>query len=270
MSILLRIDCREKELIAQLTEMIAIQPKYKSIQLAVEQLPIGDIILSSVADKTDFVVIERKTVSDLMSSLRDGRYNEQSFRLTESVTPNHNIFYLIEGSTSSEKMFHKMDKSTFYSCLFSLSYYKGFSIMQSSCISQSAFIICNMVLKMEKGINDKKQPFVSLSEPLNQEKNTEIVSEKEYIHVRKIAKKEHTTTNNIDEIMLAQIPGVSTTMAVAIIQKFGSVQNIIQTFHKENNNMTMFDDIYCVTANDKKRRLAKTAIQKIYNYLLKV
>ena len=263
MSILLRIDCREREFITQLTEMIAIQPKYQSIQFVVEQLSIGDIILSNSETKEDLVVIERKTITDLMSSVKDGRYNEQSFRLSEIPTSNHNIFYLIEGSTSNEKIFQKMDKSTFYSCLFSLNYYKGFSIMQSSCISQSVFIICNMVLKLQKGLHEKKQPFSNGSVQNENE-------EKEYIHVRKMTKKEHTTTNNIDEIMLAQIPGVSATMAVTIMQKFGSIQNIIQTFHSENKNMKMFDDIYCVTSNDKKRKLSKTAIQKIYQYLLKV
>ena len=39
----------------------------------------------------------KKTVNDLLSSIVDGRYKEQSLRLDNYNLHNHNIIYLIEG-----------------------------------------------------------------------------------------------------------------------------------------------------------------------------
>ena len=53
-----------------------------------EQLAVGDIILEN--DKGEVVIIfERKTLYDLAASIRDGRYNEQSFRLNKENIHNH-------------------------------------------------------------------------------------------------------------------------------------------------------------------------------------
>lgn len=41
-------------------------------------------------------IIERKTISDLLSSLNDGRYLEQKYRLKKSCISN--VVYLIEGN----------------------------------------------------------------------------------------------------------------------------------------------------------------------------
>ena len=41
-------------------------------------------------------LIERKSLNDLESSIKDGRYNEQSLRLDKYDLANHNIYYLIE------------------------------------------------------------------------------------------------------------------------------------------------------------------------------
>ena len=43
------------------------------------------------------LIIERKSLNDLASSIKDGRYAEQSFRLSNIEHHNHNIVYLIEG-----------------------------------------------------------------------------------------------------------------------------------------------------------------------------
>ena len=47
-------------------------------------------------DEKEVIIIERKTINDLSSSIRDSRYYEQSFRLSECNIPNHYIYYLIE------------------------------------------------------------------------------------------------------------------------------------------------------------------------------
>ena len=80
----LNIDYREKSLLERFPN---IQPK---------NLTLGDITIEK--DGKEIIILERKTVSDLASSICDGRYKEQSFRMNEHPTPNHNIMYIIEGS----------------------------------------------------------------------------------------------------------------------------------------------------------------------------
>ena len=69
------LDCREKKLCDYLSAL--------KINYTTESLPLGDIIIKNNDGKT-IVLFERKTLNDLLSSISDGRYEEQSFRLLES------------------------------------------------------------------------------------------------------------------------------------------------------------------------------------------
>ena len=73
------IDNREKALITKLRE--------KNIEFEIKQLDIGDIQFLN-SDGHIKVIFERKTISDLASSILDGRYKEQGFRLNKH--PIHN------------------------------------------------------------------------------------------------------------------------------------------------------------------------------------
>ena len=64
------------------------------ITITKKQLEIGDI---HVVFNDNIYVYERKTMNDLMSSIKDGRYKEQKLRLLSDKSFN-NINYIIEGS----------------------------------------------------------------------------------------------------------------------------------------------------------------------------
>ncbi len=51
-------------------------------------------------------MIERKTVDDLMASIKDGRHREQKIRLLKKQKDSVHIYYLIEGSL----LYHKKRK----------------------------------------------------------------------------------------------------------------------------------------------------------------
>ncbi len=86
---IIRLDNRETQLYTCLKAIIESNPKFANIVIKIENLPIGDIIISE--DQVDKIIIERKSLSDLSSSIRDGRYEEQSYRLNGLNHPNHNI-----------------------------------------------------------------------------------------------------------------------------------------------------------------------------------
>ena len=96
---LIKLDCREIKLLPLLTGLV--NPGDTIIS---ESLPLGDIIICS-DDGQEKAIIERKSLADLASSIRDGRYKEQSFRLNQCSLHNHQIYYLIEGDTG----WHSMD-----------------------------------------------------------------------------------------------------------------------------------------------------------------
>ena len=99
-------------------------------------------------------------MADLASSIRDGRYNEQSYRLNGNSLHNHNIIYLIEGNlTNYSDRFSKVSANTLITTMFSLSYYKGFSVFRSLNIYESANYIMLITDKIRR--EKEKQSFYS-------------------------------------------------------------------------------------------------------------
>ena len=66
--------------------------------IKIETLEIGDYIIYDEINEKNIIIIERKSLADLESSIKDGRYDNQSYRLNQIDIHNHNIYYLIEGS----------------------------------------------------------------------------------------------------------------------------------------------------------------------------
>jgi ERCC4-type nuclease len=285
---IVKVDTREQDLLQQITYLTANIPIFKDIVIKSETLPIGDIIICD--DKEDKLVIERKSVSDLLASIKDGRYEEQSYRLNGLNHHNHNIIYLIEGDVNRVNRFksdNKVEKLTLYSAMLSLNYYKGFSMFRSFSLEETATIICNMAYKIGKDPTKKAfyQNATAILQPIPQvslENSSEVVdsdnvpintlpiegeqSEKDYVGVIKKVKKENITPENIGEIMLCQIPGISTVTALAIMEKYKSLPNLIKEL---GNNSDCLKDITSTNAKGQTRKINKTSLTNIVKFLLK-
>lgn len=95
MSILL--DTREHELMVRLP------------QIPTKTLPVGDIWIGVSGEEIlpGGIVLERKTVADMESSMSDGRYREQRTRLQAFAQEKGcQIAYLFEGDFSRSQRFH--------------------------------------------------------------------------------------------------------------------------------------------------------------------
>ena len=125
----IKIDIRENQLIKLLR---ALNNDYGyNIEITTEKLDLGDLIITTDKDE-ELLMIERKSINDLASSIKDGRYAEQSLRLNSYNLHNHNIVYLIEGDISNwSNKYSKMKKETLYVTMFCLNYYKGFSVIKT-------------------------------------------------------------------------------------------------------------------------------------------
>ena len=255
-------------------------PVFKDLKIVVQQLPLGDIIISD--NQNDNIIVERKTLSDLAASIKDGRYEEQSYRLNGLSLHNHNIVYLIEGDLSKFNSFkERIDKQTIYSAMFSINYYKGFSLARTNTIDETAFMICNMAYKIGKETSKKPyyQNKIVTNVEVELESNTNLVlevnkevdanvvlegNEKDYCSVIKKVKKDNITIDNIGEIMLCQIPGVSSVSAITILGKFKTLPNLIKSLETDP---TCLNGISTTDANGKTRKISKPVIATIVNYL---
>ena len=259
----LYIDNREPK---QIINYLNILNENKKYIIEVINLELGDYLIYDEINDKILIIIERKSLSDLESSIKDGRYNEQSFRLNGSSLANHNIYYLIEGNIINYR--NSNFKSSLYSSLVSLSYYKGFSILNSLNNIESAEIINNFINKLLKENNrDCYYKNIENIENIENTENTENVenlseSKDEYVSVVKTVKKANITQDNINVIMLMQIPNVSHQSANTIIKNFRTIKDL--TIALENNG----DCLDCLKLESSNRKISKNVIKNIKEYLL--
>jgi ERCC4-type nuclease len=297
---IIRLDNREADLLNACKFIISCSPSFKDLQIEVVNLPIGDAILidekEENEDLKEKVIIERKSLNDLAASIKDGRYEEQSYRLNGAAVHNHNIIYLIEGDLTKFNLFkQRMDKMTLYSSIISLNYYKGFSVFRSNDIQETAIIICNMAYKLSRSARDGKIPFYknrvynpiptpnaihgepdSTNQDQSQDQPVELHNsdtnnndenvhdEKEYCSVVKKVKKENVTAENIGEIMLCQIPGISSVSAIAIMKHFNTISNLFSCIKADE---ACLKDISYVNSKGQTRKISKTVTGNIVKYL---
>jgi ERCC4-type nuclease len=242
-------------------------PIFKHLSIESINLPIGDIIICDGEEEK--IIIERKTLLDLQSSINDGRYEEQSYRLNGLPNHNHNIIYLIEGYEYKSSKFNKIDKLTLYSAMFSLNYYKGFSLFRTISLEESAIVICNMAYKIEKSkllpnkkafYSNKIKEFPENFEVKDRIDGIEFKEEKNYVNCVKKIKRDNITINNIGEIMLCQIPGISSVTALAIILKYKSISNLIKELEI---NKECLKDISYITSKGQTRKINTTKTNRV-------
>ena len=241
------VDNREPDLlISIINELI----KEKEIYLEIKSLELGDIHIFENENLEPSIIIERKSLLDLLASIKDGRYNEQSFRLDNYKLHNHNIYYLIEGNI--ELLKNNIDKQIIYSSLFTLSYFKGFSIINSNNIKQTANIIFRFSDKLKRE-NNKNCYYNDIK----------IDKDKNYASVIKPNKKSNITKDNILEILLMQIPGISYNIANAIALEYKTLNNLLKNL---GNNPNCLDNLHI--GLQLKRKISKSVIINIKEYLL--
>ena len=324
--LLIKVDFREKDLIALLQLKMMNDAVNSNIKLKVDNLKIGDVSFIET-DKNEneigdeLLIFERKSLNDLASSIKDGRYAEQSFRLDGySVVPNHNIVYLIEGDLSKyrENQFSRINKKTLLSSMFSILYYKGFSVVRTMNVVETCDLVWNWADKLEREMvrtnsesGSKKMPYyknditsstsstftfnsnfnsdttvaennenmqfhIELELDTHQDNNEggidKVVAVEaqpypyDYCSVLKVKKEKNAnvTPENIGVIMLSTIPGISSKTAIAIMNEFKTIGQLIKSFEQ---NPHCLNKIYIET-NGKSRKITSTCIENIRKYLI--
>ena len=273
---LIKIDYRESDLHMLCVNLVTMNKYTTPIKIVSENIPLGDIIICD-DNGTERIMIERKSLSDLASSICDGRYKEQSFRLNQCSIHNHNIYYMIEGQLKSYKSFSRIDKRALLSSMVSISHFKGFSIHKTNDMQESAEWILQFADKMGREISEK--PFYNVVAVEKKEEHDEESDDDDEASIAepngvkgaeplyslnmKRVKKNNITPENIGEIMLSQIPNVSVSTAISIMKQYKTISSLITSLQNDEHCL---DNI----KNDsgKERKINKTAISSIIKYLL--
>ncbi|MCS7106365.1 MAG: helix-hairpin-helix domain-containing protein [Candidatus Aenigmarchaeota archaeon] len=182
--ILIVCDYREKDVIEELKKLGAL--------VNVQSLKVGDFIVS------EKVCIEKKTHSDFISSIIDGRIFEQASSLRKNF---EKPIILIEGYSNRE-------------------------------ISDNALKAALACLLIDFGIS-----LVSTKNPLDTAKLVYWIAKKEQSEAKnevaiKIGKKPK-DMKKIQEFIVCSLPGVSTKTAVKLLKEFGSVEKVFSASEEE-------------------------------------
>ena len=248
---IIKIDTRESEIYSEIHD----KNLSESIIIDSVMLPLGDIIICN-DEGNELVIVERKTLADLASSIKDGRYKEQGYRLNNCHLHNHNIIYLVEGNLQTyNETKSRLERKSLISSFVSLTYFKGFSLHRTNSISESVEWILSYANKLER---EKQLSFYDENKEVNQCKIS-------YVDVCSRVKKNNVTQDNIASIMLSQIPSVSSNIALVIMSRYGTLKKLIDDL---TINPNALDDITITTKTNKSRKIPKTSCKNIYEYLV--
>ena len=283
------IDERETVLYDRMGEFMIKNPQ-SSISIIKKVIPLGDIVLEH-DDGTVITILERKTFQDLLSSIRDGRYEEQSYRLIHSSgIQRHNIQYIVEGMFA--QVTNLANRSTIFSAITSLNHFKGFSVFRTASVQETAEYVYYTAIKLQREFEKHRVPWYNEPESVSEtglymtdtsycatsasytiyQTDLPVLSVDAppinevpaYCTVVKKVKKDNVTPENIGEIVLCQIPSISSVSAIAIMKKFGTLAHLIDEVSK---NPACMDDIQ-TTSSAGTRKISRAVLQNIRKYLI--
>jgi ERCC4-type nuclease len=226
------IDTREHVLYKNILERDL--DKYKDfLEIEKKQLELSDI---HICFRDNILFFERKTVSDMLSSIKDGRYKEQKNRLLSNINSS-NITYIIEGGTilSNDNILSSVYLHSIYRDNIHLTFVKN--------CEETATFLLTLCIKIIEGC-DK---FLKKNEELS------------YIDCCKIKSKK---ISNIDIktcylLQLSQIPNISIIIAKNIEKIYPNLRDLLKSLDETNNK----EELLC-----KIDKIGKEKANKILTY----
>lgn len=243
---MLVLDTRELSLISHISA--------SNCEYSVQQLDLGDIVI--YIDNNLRYIYERKTLSDLQASIKDGRYVEQKGRLLQykADNPGVTIVYIIEGHNKLNDIEMIYGSSTAGAIISLTHIYNFMTIFTANTEDTAAYItgIYGRILK-----NPEK--FAA-----NYAINSEILT----ANLITKRRKDNISKDNIINLILSQIPGISATRAGIVAHNHKSIAGLYTKFAELGSDIdSMIAYLSELKGADNSRRLGKSAATNIANTL---
>jgi ERCC4-type nuclease len=273
------IDCREHGLIEL----------YRKEQqnIVTAALSVGDIMLKHGEYE---LLLERKTVADLISSIKDGRYREQKLRLQAYCaveSQRRRVGYILEGNAVTVE-----EQNMMWGFIISCNYRDNIPVFQTSTLIGTKYFIDKLLSRLIKNSSEfwqnasavveghREAPPVhggnggAMSPPMSKEDNDirtiKISDSREYVSVIKLKKKENLTPATWWNLALAQVPGVSTSIAQMIMVVYPTMHSLYVAYAApeltETQRELLLSDIK-ISHSAGARKLGKIISTRIYKFI---
>ena len=238
------VDTREQALFEDLQQRLLVPVKK-------EMLVLGDVVVQKKDYGEVLLVLERKTVRDLVHSLKDGRFHDQRRRWKEyrQPHPSVSISVWVEGDLLSADMDETM-RSSLLNALFRLQ--SKHQVLVHQVRTRDAFVKSLQMVVEKLGKDPYHLVDVETSDP----------------HATMDAMSQHRKSSKSKETYwmdcLALIPGVSSTTAQKIQTHFPSMRLFVKRLSEDKENVRQ--QLSEIQLNEKRRlgdKLADKIIQHI-------
>jgi len=225
------IDNRERDLLNIIPTTIPHEKK---------SLDLGDIIITDDSN-THLLVIERKTVKDLASSIKDGRYREQKARLISCYLNNNiPVMYIIENfEWTPDAIVNGIPYTTLMSSIINTMLRDKIQVYKSNSLNETRDFIIAMYNKFP---------------------STPSITPPKYLeNGLKLKKKENKKDADSMIFILCQVPRVSVAIARVIREHYATVRCLVIAF---SDTKRLLSDIKV-----NNRRIGHIMSENIYKYL---
>ncbi len=224
--------------------------KCEEVYIRLENLPLGDFIIE--VDNQILVLIERKTLQDLTSSIKDGRFHNQKKNLLDTVS-RESIYYLIEGNFD-----YNEDIDV---CINGISK----KIIVSSVLN--TLVRDNIKVIFTKNIQDTFDFIYGLYRRIKADSQKYMNHEtKNEIDIIKLKSNKTITKENCFINQLCQVPDISRKTANAISIYFdNSIKIFYEKLLKKNDEekLNILKNIYIEDSSGKRRKISEKVIKNI-------
>ena len=186
----LKIDFRERT--ASNRKYIGQLPD--NIAVHYTQLSLGDYVIDNK------VIVERKTVADFRNSVKDGRIFRQAYRMSSVRMPS---IIIVEGDPEDQNG-HNLERHAFLGVMVHLSVILGIPVIASTDYRETLYLFETIARQLES-----------------------VKQKRGRIYGKKFFPENTPNANRTGINMLQTIPGLGTRKAMALLQKFGSLKNIV-------------------------------------------
>lgn len=248
-----RIDAREHKLKNILMQSIDCEECLAFVVVECDNLFCGDFIVE--IDNKPILIIERKTLADLVASIRDGRYRCQKCKLFEHYK-DIPIVYIIEGvfdfNPKTPLMIEGMDKYSVLSSIINTQIRDKIHVVNTKNIEDTFDFLIALLIRICKSPQkyiDKTCAFAPRKEDL-------------------IAKAKVNSKQDLFFHQLTQVPGISSKTAQAFVNKYNNMMYFYQSFEgiSDEEKLKILKNI-TIEDNNKKRRINTKVAENIVKYM---
>jgi crossover junction endonuclease MUS81 len=239
--------------------------KFKNITY--KNLDLGDIIIT--LNDIPLIIIERKTIPDLLASIKDGRYKEQKQRIKECGIKYK--IYLIEDDSKYKKTTTIIEHKTIVSSVLSI-LIQEINVIKTRGFSETIEYIETLYRKLVTAKNSTIYNYIMENLKGNEEStsNNDISINNLSININ-VKKKSHDPLSCFKN-QLCQIPGISNVVSSLIIEEYKNMNELLSAYNSldcvEEEKYKLLENL-SYEKNGKTTRIGPKKSQKIFDYLYK-